>query len=423
LAKDSGEFRRTLPALGAAVPISVLFLAVLGIVLTAAGPRGLRLSADQTSNWILVLYGLPALPNVVLSVRYRQPMLLTGNVFAVIFFGSLGDQFTFAELGGASLLAGAIVLAVASFGWTGHLTALIPAPIVSGLIAGAIMPFVTGIFTGLSTADEQGDVSVRVPILVGSALIAYLLSQRFLGSRIPAIFPALVAGLAAAALTGQFGDVPTSFALPDIAITQPAFSPSALVTATPVLVALVVLQSNLPCIIYMRNQGYDPPEGVINVVSGISTVVASFIGPTAVSLAVPLAPLTAGPTAGDRWIRYRSVYIPAGVLLLIALASGTAADLAFLIPPILLLALAGLALIGVLVSSLREIARGPLLLGPIFAFAIALSDMRLLDLGPFFWSLVLGTAVSLLLERDGWKSMLDRQAPLHSHAPGEERQR
>jgi benzoate membrane transport protein len=90
---------------------------------------------------------------------------------------------------------------------------------------------------------------------------------------------------------------------------------------------------------------------------------------------------------------------------LIALLASAAADLAVLVPPILLLALAGLALVGVLVSSLREIARGPLLLGPIFAFAIALSDMRLLDLGPFFWSLVLGTGISLLLERDEWKQL------------------
>jgi predicted benzoate:H+ symporter BenE len=202
MAKSSGEFRRTLPALGAAIPIVIIFVAVLSIVLTAAGPRGLGLSDAQTGGWIVVVYGLPALPSLVLTFRYRQPLLLTG-----------------------------------------------------------------------------------------------------------------------------------------------------------------------------------------------------------VSLAVPLVPLTAGPTAGDPSIRHRSVYVPAGALLVIAVLAGTAADLASLVPPILLLALAGLALVGVVVSSLREIARGPLLLGPIFAFAIALSDMRLLELGPFFWSLVLGTGVSLLLERDEWKRL------------------
>ena len=406
MAEGSAGFRRTLPALGAAVPIVIVFVAVLSIVLTAAGPRGLGLSDEQTSGWIVVVYGLPALPSLVLTFRYRQPLLLTGNVFAIIFFASLGNQFSFEELSGAAFLAGAIVLLIAAFGLTGQLAAWIPAPIVHGLVAGAVMPFVANIFSGLSTVDDRGsDVAARVPIMVGSAFVAYLLSQRLLGSRLPAIFPALVAGLMTAGLTGQFGHVPTSFALPDVAIGWPEFSLTALASVTPVLVALIFLQSNLPCVIYMRSQGYRPPERVINVASGIGTMVASSVGPSALSLAVPLAPLTAGPTAGDRSIRYRSVYVPAGALLLIALLAGTAADLAVLVPPILLLALAGLALVGVLVSSLREIARGPLLLGPVFAFAIALSDMRLLDLGPFFWSLVLGVGVSLILEQDEWKRL------------------
>ena len=45
------------------------------------------------------------------------------------------------------------------------------------------------------------------------------------------------------------------------------------------------------------------------------------------------------------------------------------------------------------------VTRGPLVLGPLFAFAIALSKISFLGLGPFFWSLVIGMLVSLLLER------------------------
>jgi benzoate membrane transport protein len=67
--------------------------------------------------------------------------------------------------------------------------------------------------------------------------------------------------------------------------------------------------------------------------------------------------------------------------------------------------MAGLALVGALVGALKEITRGPLVLGPTFAFAIALSDMTLLGLGPFFWSLVLGAVTSLVLEPDGWKRL------------------
>jgi benzoate membrane transport protein len=79
--------------------------------------------------------------------------------------------------------------------------------------------------------------------------------------------------------------------------------------------------------------------------------------------------------------------------------------MANLVPPTMLLALAGLALVGALVAALQGITRGPLVLGPIFAFATALSKMSLLGLGPFFWSLVVGIGVSLLLERDEWNQL------------------
>jgi benzoate membrane transport protein len=271
------------------------------------------------------------------------------------------------------------------------------------LIAGAAMPFVVDLFSSLSTSVGGVAIPAEVPVMVGAALVAYLLSQRFLGTRIPAILPSFIAGLLAALLTGQLGEISSSLEFPSLGIVRPGFSWTAIVTATPVLVALLTVQSNVPSVIYLRSQGFRPPERLINLVSGIGTVAGSFFGPIAMSLALPPLLLAAGPGAGDRSLRYRAVYLPAATGLLIALFAGTAADLSVLVPPVLLLAMAGLALIPALVSALREITTGPLILGPLFAFAIALSELSLLGLGPFFWSLVLGTAVSLLLEREGWK--------------------
>jgi benzoate membrane transport protein len=412
----AGEFRRILPALIASIPITIIFVAVLGIVLTAAGPNGLGLTDAQTSGWIAVLYGLPSLIALVLSVRYRQPLLLTGNIFAIIFFVSLGDRISFPELAGASMMAGAIVLVAAVFGLTQRIAAWIPAPIVHGLIAGAVMPFVADIFTSLSTSREGARIPGEVPLMVGVALFAYLVSQRLFDARVPPILPAFIAGLVVATLTGQLGEFPSSFELPSLDVMHPAFSWTAIVSATPVLVALLTVQSNIPSLIYMRSQGFHPPERVLNLVGGAGTMLGSLIGPIAVSLALPPVLLTAGPGAGPPSIRYRSVYLPVAAGLLIALFASTAADLAVLVPRTLLLAMAGLALVAALVGALKEIARGPLVLGPMFAFAIALSDMTLFGLGPFFWSLVLGTSISLLLERDGWKQMRTEHAESHEPA-------
>lgn len=405
MAERSGELRRTLPALVASLPITIIFFAVLGIVLTAAGPDGLGLTDGQASGWIAVLYGLPTLVALVMTIRYRQPLLITGNIFAIIFFVSLGDRITFPALAGASMVAGAIVLATAVFGLTDRVAEWIPPPIVHGLIAGAVMPFVVEVFTSLRTSDAGAATPSEVPMMIGAALLAYLVSQRSLGTRVPPILPAFIAGLLVAAVTGQLGEIPSSFALPSLDVLRPVFDWTAIATATPVLVALLTVQSNMPSVIYMRSQGFRPPERILNVISGVGTVVGSFIGPIAVSLALPPVLLTAGPGAGPPSVRYRSVYLPVAAGLLIAVFASTAADLAVLVPPTLLLAMAGLALVGALVGALKEITHGPLVLGPVFAFAIALSDMTLFGLGPFFWSLVLGASISLLLERDGWRRL------------------
>jgi benzoate membrane transport protein len=341
------------------------------------------------------------LPSLVLSLRYRMPLLLTGNVFAIIFFVSLGDRIGFPELAGASMLAGAAVLVTSLLGVTGRLARWIPAPIVHGLIAGAVMPFVVGIFSSLRTSGG----GVRLSLVVGSALFGYLLGHLAFGTRLPPILPAFLAGALAAALVGELGAFPSTFALPGLEIIGPEFSWTAILTVTPVLIALMTIQANVPSTVYLRSQGYRPPERVIDVVSGGGTLLGSLFGPVAVSLALPPVLVTAGPAAGDRSLRYRSIYLPVAAGLLIALFAGTAADLAVLIPPVLLLAIAGLALVPALAGALREIAAGPLVLGPLFAFAIALSDMTVLGLGPFFWSMVLGTLISLLLERDGLREL------------------
>ena len=98
------ELRRTPPALIASIPITIVYFAVLSILLTAAGPDGLDLTDAQTSGWIAVLYGLPTLIALVLTVRFRQPLLITGNIFAIIFFVSLGDRISFYEGPGVLVL-------------------------------------------------------------------------------------------------------------------------------------------------------------------------------------------------------------------------------------------------------------------------------------------------------------------------------
>jgi benzoate membrane transport protein len=193
--------------------------------------------------------------------------------------------------------------------------------------------------------------------------------------------------------------------MPVLEITPPTLSPQAVATVTPILVVIMLLQANVPSAVFLRSQGYDPPEREIDVVSGVGTIGLSLLGPNAVSVPLPIMPLVAGPDCGNLERRFRAAVAAGLALVLIGLFAGVAVDLVRFLPLSLIQALAGLALIGVLATSLRQVAAGPLVLGPLFAFAIVQSGLSLLGLGPFFWALVIGVLTSYVLERQGLASV------------------
>ena len=98
-----------------------------------------------------------------------------------------------------------------------------------------------------------------------------------------------------------------------------------------------------------------------------------------------------------------------GAALLTGILASIAIDLVLIIPFVLLLTLAGVSVVSVLGNALQRITEGPLLLGPLFAFVVAASEISFLGFGPFFWSPVIGTGVSLLLERDELQKLRDRK--------------
>lgn len=87
---------------------------------------------------------------------------------------------------------------------------------------------------------------------------------------------------------------------------------------------------------------------------------------------------------------------------MIALLAGLAAELVTVIPQALLVALVGLAVVGVLSTAIQRVAEGPLLPGPVFAFGIGVSELSMFGVGPFSCALVAGVAVSRLFERERW---------------------
>jgi benzoate membrane transport protein len=380
------QMQRVALPLSMAIPLSIIAVAVVTIPLATA--QALQLTPQQTGAWLLALYGIPGLLSLLLTRVYRQPLFLGWNVAVVVFLASLAGQVRYTDLLGATLVGGAVVALLGALGLTVRVAAFVPTPVVYAAVAASVLPFVVRVFDALNQEH----------VVIAGTLVAYLLGRRFLDPRIPPILPALVVGLVLSGTTGRIGTLPADWSPPPLALTRPTFAVEAILTVVPVFVALIALQSNLTAVVYLRSQGYRPPARLIEIASGVGSVLGAALGPVPVCMVALFTPLTAGPEVGEREVRHWSVYAGGSVLILIALGAGVAADLPLVLPLPLLLAVAGLALVGVLAQALGEMVRGPLLLGPLFAFAVASSRLTLLGLGPLFWALVIGTGVSLVLE-------------------------
>lgn len=307
---SSPEVRAWLAPLAAALGLAVVFVAVLSLPLAAS--ENLALSERETVGWIMALYAVPGPLTIVLVARYRQPLLLTGNIFVLIFVASLGPEVPWPELVGAAVVAGLIVLVIGPLGVSGWLSRWMPAPIVYGVLAGAVLHFFVDLFT--ATGDK--------PLMVGTTLLVYVAGRRFLEPRVPALLPALVTGVVLAVVTGEIGSVPSDVVLLPTFV-MPQLSISGLLMITPVMVVLITVQANIPSAVFLRNESFDPPDAVINAVSGLATSVSSLLGPVGVSLSLPATALCAGPDGGQPRYRHLSAYVAGTALLLIGLAGGS----------------------------------------------------------------------------------------------------
>jgi len=140
----------------------------------------------------------------------------------------------------------------------------------------------------------------------------------------------------------------------------------------------------------------------------VGTMIGSLLGPTGISLSLPATSLVAGAEAGEHDKRHLSVYMACCVALLVGLLAGIAVDVASILPLVLLLTLAGISVVDVLGTAIKRLTEGPLFLGPLFAFVVAMSDISFLGFGPFFWSPAIGTGISLLLERDELRKLHEK---------------
>jgi benzoate membrane transport protein len=358
--------------------------------LLLAGLQAVGASPVQAASGLLATCLGIGVAGAVLALRYRMPIAIAWSTpGAALLIGAGPVAGGFSATVGAFLVCAALTVIAGLVPWLARAIAAIPRPVAGAMLAGILVPLCTAPVRAL----------VDIPALAVPVIVTWAVLLRF--ARGWAVPGALVAAVAAIALTGQDAGLTDAALRPAVAWTAPTFDLRAIVGIALPLFLVTMAGQNVPGAAVLASYGYEAPLRPSLVTTGLVSAAAAPFGGHPVNLAAITAALTAGPEAHPdprrRWI---ATLAQAGTQVLLGLGAGLATALVLLSPPVLVVAVAGLALLPALGSSLGNAVSNPALMLPaVVTFVVTLSGVAVLGIAAAFWGLLAGLATLLVLRR------------------------
>jgi benzoate membrane transport protein len=348
----------------------------------------LGLTTAQTSSWIFIVWFGGAVSTIVTSLYFRQPIPITWTIPGLIYLGTLADRFSFAELIGANLIAGLLLLLLGMLGVGGRIMSWLPLPIIMGMFAGSILSYVVRMVAA----------TVENVAVAGTAAASYVLGKLIGNPRVPPVGLAVVGGGIAVALVGTATAQPVEWTVPVLAIPEMAFSFAAVIAVSLPMVVLAMGLGNVQGLGFLLAQGYAVPINTVSTVVGINSVVNALLGGHAATVARTGVAILASPDSGVLSGRYWAAVISAVLTIILALAATPVASLLNVLPKTYIVALAGLAIVSSLQDALEKAFGGKMRFGALVAFAVAATPFAVVGITSAFWAIIAGLLASLLAE-------------------------
>lgn len=367
------------------VAVLVGFTSSAVIVFQAA--QTLHASAAEIASWMCALGLGMGLTSIVLSMRFRVPVLTAWSTPGAAMLITSAAGVSMGEAVGAFLVSAALITLSGFSGWFERMIGRIPISIASGMLAGVLLRFGLDAFAAMRSQFA----------LVFPMFCAYLICRRLLPRY--AIVVTLLLGIVLAATQGllRVDDVRLDVATP--VFTVPEFSWQALVGVALPLYVVTMASQNVPGVAVIRASGYQVPISPLIGWTGAANLLLAPFGGFALNLAAITAAICMGREAHEDPARRYVAAIAAGAFyLLIGLFGATVGSLFLAFPKELILAIAGLALLGTIGNGLaaalgNESEREPALL----TFLVTASGIALAGIGSAFWGLLVGLAALLVL--------------------------
>jgi benzoate membrane transport protein len=367
-----------------------LFAATGPGAMTLAVGTAANLPADQIAVWLFAGYALSGLLTIFVCYLYRQPLAFGYSMPALVIVGPALMHLSLAEMVGAYLITGALILVLALTGFIRKATRALPEPIVMAMVAGVFMPYCLRMID----AFESG-------VWVAGAMIAgYLASSASpaLQRQFPPLLSALVAGTVAVVATGQFspdGDVVLRVVTP--VLIRPEFNVTAIIEFVIPLTVTVVGIHNTQGFAILRNAGYRPPENLSTLICGGGTMAYGMMGCVPAVVTGPANAIL--NVSGDRDWRFVGGIWFGIFFILFGLFAPSALQIGLALPTAFIATLAGLAMIPVLQSAFVSGFGGRFSLSALVTFLTTVAGVSIFGIGAAFWGLVFGYAVARIVER------------------------
>lgn len=367
--------------------VTVLVGFTSSAVLVFQAAQALGATPGQIGSWMLALCVGMGVTGIFLSLRYKAPIAIAWSTSGAAILASGASGISLQEATGAFIVCGLLITFCGFSGWFERIVQRIPMAIAAGMLAGILLRFGLDAFAAL-----QSEFS-----LVFIMFIAYLLARRLLPRY--AVMAPLLVGIAIAASRGQldFSGVEPSLARPEWV--SPEFSWQAMIGIALPLFAVTMASQNLPGLTVLRASGYHTPSSPLIGWTGVATTLLAPFGAYALNLATITAAICTGREAHEDSRRRYTAAVSAGFFYLLVGLFGSAIGALFLaFPHELILAIAGLALIGTigngLASALLEEKHRE---AALITFLVTASGVTLLGIGSAFWGMLAGGLAMLLL--------------------------
>ncbi|KRA45058.1 benzoate/H(+) symporter BenE family transporter [Pseudoxanthomonas sp. Root630] len=369
------------------VTVLVGFASSAVIVFQAA--QSLGASPEEISSWMWALGLGMGLTCIGLSLRYRMPVVTAWSTPGAAMLISSVAGLPLSDAIGAFLLSALLITVCGFSGFFERMISRIPVSLASGMLAGVLLRFGIDAFASMKT--QLG--------MVLTMFAVYLLARRLLPRY--AVILTLLVGIAFAGALGLLRVDGLSLQLAKPIFTTPTFSFAAIVGIALPLFIVTMASQNVPGVAVIRASGYPIPISPVVGWTGVVNLVLAPFGAFALNLAAITAAICMGREAHEDAARRYVAAIAAGVFyLIVGLFGATVAALFAAFPKELILAIAGIALLGTIGNSLaaalrEEAEREPALV----TFLVTASGLSLAGIGSAFWGLLAGVVTLLVLRR------------------------